>query len=142
MCLKCPDLDLGPTTPLSTVPTMELVKPGDFTRPTTGWINTVPLSNSTATLSKRSAKSKRVPMADNFVKCYLRKRNLILELLAVEIEFLVVWLNPTSRPELQIAGEDQIASWRAKTITDKQWHDYTRLAWNISPVLAVHLPSR
>lgn len=76
----------------------ELAKPTDFARPTSGWINTVPLSTSTATLSKRSAKSARkVPMADNFVKCYLKKRNLILELLAVEIEFLVVWHNPTSR---------------------------------------------
>ncbi|KAJ8972794.1 hypothetical protein NQ314_000030 [Rhamnusium bicolor] len=136
------DLDLGPTTPLSSIQNNELTKPGEFGRPTTGWINTVPLSNSTATLSRRSAKSKRIPMADNFVKCYLKKRNLILELLAVEIEFLVVWHNPTFRPELIIPGEENIASWRAKTITDKQWHDYTRLAWDISPVLAVYLPNR
>ncbi|XP_066260677.1 phosphatidylinositol 4-kinase alpha isoform X2 [Euwallacea similis] len=141
--LKVSDVgDLGPTTPIS-VTNQELVKPSDFARPTTGWINTVPLSTSTATLSKRSAKSARkVPMADNFVKCYLKKRNLILELLAVEIEFLVAWHNPTSRPELFIPGEEHIASWRAKTITDKQWHDYTRLAWDISPVLAVYLPNR
>ncbi|XP_063926767.1 phosphatidylinositol 4-kinase alpha isoform X4 [Zophobas morio] len=136
------DLDIGATTPMSMVQNNELAKPGEFNRTTSGWINTVPLSSSTATLSKRSAKSKRVPMADNFVKCYLKKRNLILELLAVEIEFLVVWHNPTSRQELLIPGEDNIASWRAKTITEKQWQDYTRLAWDISPVLATYLPAR
>ncbi|CAH0558143.1 unnamed protein product [Brassicogethes aeneus] len=136
------DLDLGPATPLSNIQNNELAKPGEFSRPGAGWINTVPLSTSTATLSKRSTKSKRVPMADNFVKCYLKKRNLILELLAVEIEFLIVWHNPTGRPELQIPGEENIASWRAKPITDKHWHDYTRLAWDISPVLAVYLPTR
>lgn len=136
------DLDLGTTTTINNMQTPEMAKPGDFNRPATGWINTVPLSSSTATLSKRSAKSKRTPTADNFVKCYMKKRNLILELLAVEIEFLVVWHNPSARPELQVAGEETIAVWRAKTITDKQWHEYTRLAWDIAPVLAVHLPSR
>ncbi|XP_050501433.1 phosphatidylinositol 4-kinase alpha isoform X1 [Diabrotica virgifera virgifera] len=121
----------------------ELAKPNDFNKAATGWINTVPLSNSTNTLSRRSAKStKRMPVADNFVKCYLKKRNLILELLAVEIEFLIVWHNPTLRPELQMAGEETVAFWRTKTITDKHWQDYTRLAWDISPTLAVYLPSR
>jgi phosphatidylinositol 4-kinase len=61
---------------------------------------------------------------------------------AVEIEFLVVWHNPTSRQELLIPGEDNIATWRAKNITEKQWQDYTRLAWDISPVLATYLPAR
>ncbi|XP_969785.1 phosphatidylinositol 4-kinase alpha isoform X4 [Tribolium castaneum] len=135
------DLDIGQNAPMM-VENNELTKPNDFNRPTSGWINTVPLSSSTATLSKRSAKSKRVPMADNFVKCYLKKRNLIMDLLTVEIEFLIVWLNPTSRQEQQIPGEENIASWRAKTITEKQWQDYTRLAWDISPVLATYLPSR
>ncbi|XP_056639976.1 phosphatidylinositol 4-kinase alpha [Diorhabda sublineata] len=121
----------------------ELSKPNDFNKVPTGWINTVPLSSSSTTLSRRSAKSaKRMPVADNFVKCYLKKRNLILELLAVEIEFLIVWHNPGLRPEIQITGEENVAFWRAKTITEKQWHDYTRLAWDISPVLAVFLPKR
>lgn len=39
-------------------------------------------------------------------------------------------------------GEDTLAAWRSKNITDKQWQDYTRLAWDISPVLAVFLPER
>lgn len=48
----------------------------------TGWINTVPLSASTNTLTKRSTRSKRqVNSGDLFVKDYIKKRNLILDLL-------------------------------------------------------------
>ena len=54
------------------------------------WINTVPLSASTNTLSKRSNRSKRFVAVNIYVKDYIRKRNLILELLAVEIELLLV----------------------------------------------------
>ncbi|XP_045467840.1 phosphatidylinositol 4-kinase alpha [Harmonia axyridis] len=143
------DLDLGITpSNMPNATLSELAKPGNISTTgsiTSGWINTVPLSTSTNTLSKRSAKStntKRPQLADGFIKCYLKKRNLILELLAVEIEFLIAWHNPNSRTEWLIPGEDNIASWRAKTITEKQWHDYTRLAWDISPVLAVYLPTR
>lgn len=76
------DIDIGSNSvTLSGIQTNELAKTSDFGKPTTGWINTVPLSNSSATLSRKSAKSRRVPMADNFVKCYLKKRNLILDLL-------------------------------------------------------------
>lgn len=56
------------------------------------WINTVPTSTSTNTLGKRSNRSKRVMNANVFVKDYIKKRNLILELLAVEIEMLLVRL--------------------------------------------------
>ncbi|XP_049766862.1 phosphatidylinositol 4-kinase alpha isoform X1 [Schistocerca cancellata] len=115
---------------------------GDFTRQATGWINTVPLSSSTNTLSKRSARSKRVPNADVFVKNYIKKRNLILELLAVEIEFLLIWYNPMGRQERQVQGEDTIAAWRSKTMTERTWRDNARLAWDISPILAVFLPLR
>ncbi|XP_025837646.1 phosphatidylinositol 4-kinase alpha [Agrilus planipennis] len=137
------DLDLNPSTPIPNMQTSEMSRPGEYNRPqTAGWINTVPLSSSSATLSKKSTKSRRVPVADNFVKCYIKKRNLILELLAVEIELLVVWHNPSSKIEFQIPGEDNITAWRIKTITDKQWQEYVRLAWDISPVLAVFLPLR
>lgn len=56
----------------------------DLPRPSSasGWINTVPLSASTNTLSKRSARTKRQPnTGDLFVKDYIKKRNLILDLL-------------------------------------------------------------
>lgn len=38
-------------------------------------------------------------------------------------------------------GEQSIAEWRLKTMNER-WRDYTRLAWDISPVLAVFLPVR
>lgn len=120
----------------------ELTRPGEFTRPATGWINTVPLTSNTSTLSKRSARSKRQPNTDIFVRGYMKKRNLILELLAVEIEFLIIWHNPISRGELLVISEDTIANWRSKTVTEKTWREYTRIAWEISPALAVFLPVR
>lgn len=73
----------------------ELAKPGNISTTgsiTSGWINTVPLSTSTNTLSKRSAKStntKRPQLADGFIKCYLKKRNLILELLVSVLNYTV-----------------------------------------------------
>lgn len=95
----------------------------------------------------------------------MRKRSLILELLvgfrlsfrhfvfhfgfsnfyhfqAVEIEFLLTWHNPSSRPDLIVANEENIAAWRNKTMTEKVWRDTARLAWDISPTLAVFLPRR
>lgn len=48
------------------------------------------MSISSNTLDKRSNRSKRVVNASVFVKDYIKKRNLILELLAVEIEMLLV----------------------------------------------------
>lgn len=47
---------------------------------TGGWYNTIP--HSTSTLSKRSSRSKRSPfLKDSYDKDYMKKRNLILELL-------------------------------------------------------------
>lgn len=88
LCFVFLEVDFTAPSPVSSMPSNELAKPNEFSKSATGWINTVPLSNSSATLSKRSAKSvKRIPVADNFVKCYLKKRNLILELL-VRIQIL------------------------------------------------------
>lgn len=122
----------------------ELTRAGELSRPVSGWINTVPLAAaSSATLSKRSTRTnKRATNTEGFVRSYMKKRNLILELLAVEIEFLIVWHNPSSRTEFHVPGEDMIAAWRSKTLVEKTWRDYTRLAWDISPVLAVYLPAR
>ncbi|XP_066584253.1 phosphatidylinositol 4-kinase alpha isoform X2 [Prorops nasuta] len=130
-----PQICTSTLAPSDTSSTME------FSKGTIAWINTVPLSTSTNTLSKRSNRSKRVVNSNVLVKDYIRKRNLILELLAVEIEMLLVWHNPSARPELALLGEANIAEWRAKAMNDK-WREYTRLAWEISPTLAVFLPIR
>ena len=60
----------------------------------------------------------------------------------MEIEFLITWHNPLGHTDLQVPGEDNIAAWRAKTVTERVWRDYARLAWDISPALAVFLPMR
>ncbi|XP_028043414.1 phosphatidylinositol 4-kinase alpha isoform X2 [Bombyx mandarina] len=119
-------------------------------RQTTGWINTVPMSTTTLSsgagsiAGKRSNRSVKPPVKqqDTYVKDYVRKRNLILELMAVEIEFLVTWHNPHGRPEQAVPGEDNIATWRSKPNTERTWRDHAKLAWEISPVLAVFMPER
>lgn len=133
-----------PKLPLSpTIQQTELTRAGEFSRPASGWINTVPLATNTATLSKRSTRTTKRPQNnDVFVRSYMKKRNLILELLAVEIEYLIVWHNPGSRPELHVPDEEAITEWRLKIVAEKMWRDYARLAWEISPVLAVFLPVR
>ena len=78
----------GETSDIISSPTLsgsDLVK-----NPASGWISTIPLSASSNTLSKRSNRSKRAVTGNVFVKDYIKKLNLILELLAVEIELLLV----------------------------------------------------
>ncbi|GAB6030041.1 hypothetical protein CHUAL_005725 [Chamberlinius hualienensis] len=110
----------------------------------TGWINTVPLSSNMSTISKRSGHSGRKSNrnADTFVKDYLKKRNLILALLAREIDTLVTWYNPLSNAELHIPGEDTITMWLSQQVPERIWLDNARMAWDLSPSLAVHLPYR
>jgi phosphatidylinositol 4-kinase len=63
----------------------------DFAKSSTStWINTVPHSTSSNNMSKRSIRSKRFDIKNICVKDYIRKRNLILELLVVELELLLV----------------------------------------------------
>ena len=59
-----------------------------------------------------------------------------------EVERLVTWYNPLSRSDLLIPGEEDIATWRSHNVTEKQYRDLARLAWEISPELAVFLPDR
>lgn len=115
--------------------------------PTGGWINTVPLSSNMSTISKRSTyrlnnKKENSLAQEYFIKDYLRKRSLILSLLAVDIEFFITWHNPLSIPEHQIKGEEMISNWRAQPMSEKSWKDSVRLAWEISPTLAIYLPTR
>lgn len=81
----------GPSETISSLSTSFGTTNAEFSKtPTSVWINTVPMSTSSNTLGKRSNRSKRVMNANVFVKDYIKKRNLILELLAVEIEMLLV----------------------------------------------------
>lgn len=76
------------------------------------------------------------------MKDYIHKRNLILTLVGSAIEVFLTWHNPLEQLELRVPGEDTITAWRNQVISEKQWRDITRLAWDISPTLAVFLPSR
>uniref|UniRef100_A0ABD2XIX4 1-phosphatidylinositol 4-kinase n=1 Tax=Trichogramma kaykai TaxID=54128 RepID=A0ABD2XIX4_9HYME len=105
------------------------------------WVTTAPPTANNNFTYRRSHRNKRFITSNSHVKDYIRRRNLILELLAVEIELLLVWANPGGRQELSVLGEQNIAEWRAKSMNDK-WRDYTRLAWEISPALSVYLPVR
>lgn len=118
--------------------------------PTGGWINTVPLSSNVSTISKRSSAFKgshyknkeNNGYLDCFLKDYIRKRNLVLSLLAIEIEFLISWYNPLNLSDLAIPGEETVLKWFNQPMNQRNLREIVRLAWNISPSLAVFLPCR
>ena len=69
----------------------------------------------------------------------MRKRNLILSLVANEVERMETWYNPLHQPEMTIPNEETILTWRSQAVTEKQWREIVRLAWEISPSLAVFM---
>ena len=76
-------------------------------------------------------------------KDYLKRRNLILALIKREIDRLATWHNPLARSERNFPGEESLVNWANQTVlTERNWRDLVRLAWRISPDIAVNLPDR
>ncbi|KAK6191311.1 hypothetical protein SNE40_003034 [Patella caerulea] len=115
--------------------------PPDRRSQASGWMNT--MNSSVSSYSRRSASARKNPAATNsLLKDYIKKRNLILSLVAGAVDALITWHNPLEISELKVPDEDKIATWRSTPLTDKQWKELARLSWDISPILAVFLPSR
>lgn len=110
-------------------------------------MNTLPISTSVQYSSRSSSgamsRDQRLNTVDSLVKNLLRRRNLIMALVKREIEFLSTWHNTAADVNLVFPGEEQLTKWSAQTtFTEKAWRDHVKLAWNISPSLAVHLCAR
>jgi len=53
-----------------------------------------------------------------------------------------MWLNPLEIADLRVPDEEKITAWGSQTISDKQYRELARVAWEISPTLVAHLPAR
>ena len=78
----------------------------------------------------------------HFIRDYMRKRNLILWLVANEVERMETWYNPLNQSELSIPNGETIATWRSQAVSEKQWREFVNLAWDISPALSVFMQWR
>lgn len=111
------------------------------------WMNTLPISTPAQYSSHNSlgaaSRDQRVDTIDSLVKNLMRRRNLILALVNREVEFLSTWHNTSTDANLAFHGVEQLTKWCTQTtFTEKVWRDLARLAWHISPSLAVHLCAR
>lgn len=109
------------------------------------WMNTIPLSSNLS--SRRSATGASVDKEgtanQHVLKDYLKRRNLILALVRREIERLSTWHNPLAQLDLNFTGLELLVTWANQTVfTERSWRDLVRLAWHISPDIAVFLPAR
>ncbi|EDO42545.1 predicted protein [Nematostella vectensis] len=108
------------------------------------WMNTIPLSSNVSSRRSTSASNERdSPGNQHTVRDYLKRRNLILALVRREVERLSTWHNSLAQPEMSFEGETSMTNWANQTLfTERNWRDLVRLAWLISPGIAVHLPTR
>ncbi|CAJ0959757.1 unnamed protein product, partial [Mesorhabditis belari] len=103
------------------------------------------LTNAARTSRKTDQQQSNSSDVEKQVRAYMKKRNLILMLVANEIERLCAWLHPLG--EGTEDGMTTVEQWLKSTFPDaraeqKLLKDSARLAWEISPELAIFLPSR
>ncbi|GMT18880.1 hypothetical protein PFISCL1PPCAC_10177 [Pristionchus fissidentatus] len=82
---------------------------------------------------------------EKMVKSYMKKRNLLLLLIGNEMDRLSAWLNPLGEGTEE--GMSAVEQWMKSTLGDsrteqKVLKDSAKLAWQISPEVAIALPSR
>ena len=87
---------------------------------------------------------RQVRLNTDSVKAYFRRRNLVLALLASEYDRWVVWYDPLNvlADDLAEVNETKLPAWMNQLVTPKMLREYARVAWQISPVLAVYLPPK
>jgi len=66
-----------------------------------------------------------------------RTRRLIILLVGNEIDRIIAWTNPNNRPELLIPEQDKFSTTKVSGVKE-----FMRIAWEISPQLAVHMAAR
>ncbi|CAH8562612.1 unnamed protein product [Schistosoma margrebowiei] len=94
---------------------------------------------SSATGGKQSARTN----GENYLKqIFLQKRELILILLASEIERLSVWFNPQGLSDRIGIREAEVETWLRETLRKKSWRRWISLAWDLCPPVAVYMPQR
>ncbi|WKY02730.1 hypothetical protein Q1695_016194 [Nippostrongylus brasiliensis] len=117
----------------------------------THYVNTLTLSKNAVTSTRGSVSRKMIQDGkssmdvEKQVKMFLKWRNLILLLVGNEIERLCAWLNPLG--ESTEDGVAPVEQWMKSTLPEirvetRVLKENARLAWEISPELAVHLPTR
>ncbi|VDO94030.1 unnamed protein product [Soboliphyme baturini] len=117
------------------------------------WANTLTLASRQKHVSCQNVsefaedrQSFRLSQKSLIKECF-KRRNLILALVCSEVERLCAWMNPQGSQENVLPFEDQLEKWKLKYFADvrteaKILRESTRLAWEISPPLAVHIPVR
>ncbi|KAL3320212.1 hypothetical protein Ciccas_001098 [Cichlidogyrus casuarinus] len=98
--------------------------------------STLPMKT-TGSLGRRSAVSNTD--VTSWKELYMRKRSLIMLLLATEIERLTVWLNPASKIDFTIPGQQWL---RSRLSKERSLSELPQLAWQIAPSVSIYLPQR
>jgi phosphatidylinositol 4-kinase len=77
-----------------------------------------------------------------FFRDYFKKRSLLLYLLSHELDHLFTFLNPFNAPNLSFERIEIAINHLKVVLGEKQWSENVRVAWSVSPALAVFLPQR